>query len=388
MWGLEGCNQETPAFNRHIGKSVIDRLNMGRLFVFNLFAGAVVILMTACFSALNIYILDESIQARSFILFAVCLLLSAFTVFITARNQQEFLFSKVCIGYIAMFSLVMLFFAFCSVSTAASILFYWMLMSVIGLLPILPIKTFSVIWLCEAAVAIILAINRRLSPEGIISLMAIGVMSFVLSYITYSHNVRKLNYRVSLNNALSQAETDPMTKLLNRRGLDRRIENIWPHCVRQHVTVAVLMIDIDNFKKYNDTFGHAEGDECIKSVSAAILKAVKRRTDYAARVGGEEFLVFLTSIDAKSAVKWALDLKKDIDDLKIPHSSSNFNPYVSVSMGLSCSMVQADLTFEKLRDDADKSLYDAKENGRACLYYNHKAFGKASVFRAPKAGNE
>ena len=100
-----------------------------------------------------------------------------------------------------------------------------------------------------------------------------------------------------------------------------------------------MMIDIDNFKKYNDTYGHAAGDECIRKVTAAIRRNVKRRTDYAARVGGEEFLVMLTGIEPKLAVKWALDLKKAIDSLKIPHADTNFNPYVSVSMGVACAEV-------------------------------------------------
>ncbi len=377
---------DLPLFNKEAGKSVIDRLNMGRLYIFNILGCGGVFLFAIVLKLFKIYLLPSSYQTFGLMMFALCMAVSAAAIFITSRTQQKELFDKVCYAYLFEFSAIMLNFAFRSKASATALILYWILMMVVGCLPILKLETFAIVWAAELVPMVILAIVKHFTADAVTSIITISIMGVVLSAASYSGTIRKLSYKISLDSALSDAETDPMTLLLNRRGLDRRVENLWPHCIRQKTSVAILMLDIDNFKKYNDSFGHAAGDECIRKVTAAIRKSVKRRTDYAARVGGEEFLVMLSGIDAKAAVKWSLDLKQAIDSLKIPHADSNFNPYVSVSMGLACATASDEVTFEKLREEADKSLYEAKYNGRACLYYHHKAFGKVNRFK--RAGNE
>ena len=386
MFGEYFGNGALEGFDRDTVRSVTDRLNMGRLYIFNLFGCAAMLLFTLLFFAFHVYVLPAGYQTFGFLTFAACMLLSAGAIFTATRAHRTELFGIISLAYLGVFSTVMFNFAFRATSSAAALIFYWIIMMVTGLVPILKMELFAVVWAVNIVPVVILAIVRHFTPDAVTSLITISVMGFVLSVVSYAGTMRKLSYKLKLDSALSEAETDPMTQLLNRRGLDRRIENVWPHCIRQKTSVAVLMLDIDNFKKYNDTFGHAAGDECIRKVTAAIRRSVKRRTDYAARVGGEEFLVFLTGIDPKTAVKWALELKKSIDALHIPHANTNFNPYVSVSMGMSCVSVSEDITFEKLREEADKSLYEAKYNGKACLYYHHRCFGRQSLFK--KAGNE
>ena len=386
MFERFGIEQDVPIFNKEVGRTVTDRLNMGRLYVFNIFGCVVMLLVGMLLSLFKWYVLPEGYQAFGLIMFAVVMALCTFTVFSISRLHRTDLFSGTCIAYLGVFSAIMFNFAFKTQSSAASLIFYWIIMMVIGLLPILSIEKFAIVWTADVIPMIILAVVKHFTADAVTSIITISVMGFVLSIATYSNTIRKLNYKLSLDSALSEAETDPMTQLLNRRGLERRLESVWPICIRQQSNVAILMIDIDNFKKYNDTFGHAQGDDCIRKVTGAIRKNIKRRTDYGARVGGEEFLVLLTGIEAKQAVKWALDLKKSIDGLRIPHAETNFNPYVSVSMGLACVTVTENITFEKLREEADKSLYEAKYNGRACLYYHHKAFGRQT--RLTRVGNE
>ena len=391
LWGVcvmfDGMfDQEIPAFNRAAGKSVTNRLNMGRLYIFNIFGCVGVLFLAVFLRIFKLYIMPAGYQTFGLLMFALCMGLSALAVFITARTRRTDLFEWVCLAYLGVFSAIMYNFAFRAKASAAALIIYWIIMMVIGCLPVMSIERFAVVWAVDLVPVIILAFVKHFTADAITALVTISIMGFVLSMASYSNTIRKLNYKLSLDSALSEAETDPMTLLLNRRGLDRRVESVWPHCIRQKSSVAILMIDIDNFKKYNDTFGHAAGDECIRKVTAAIRKNVKRRTDYAARVGGEEFLVMLTGIEPKLAVKWSLELKKSIDGLKIPHADTNFNPYVSVSMGLACTVINDGLTFDKLREEADKSLYEAKYNGRACLYYHHKAFGKGGP--AKKVINE
>lgn len=377
---------ELPAFNRHSGKTVMDQLNMGRLYAFNVIGCAVVFVAALFMKVCGLYFMDENYQTFALLLFSLVMALCAAAIFCTSRAHMHDIYDKACLVYIALFSAVMFNFAFRAHASAASLIMYWILMMVAGCLPVLRLEVFSAVWVLEIIPVVILAITKKFTADAITSVVTISIMGIVLSVASYSNTVRKLTYKLSLDSALSEAETDPMTKLLNRRGLDRRLDSIWPHCIRQKTSVAVIMMDIDNFKKYNDTFGHAAGDECIKAVTGAIHRSVKRRTDYGARVGGEEFLVFLTGIEPKLAVKWALDLKKSIEDLHIPHADTNFNPYVTVSMGMSCVTVTDNIDFEMIREDADKELYEAKYNGKACLYFRHKAFGKHTILK--KVGNQ
>ena len=104
-----------------------------------------------------------------------------------------------------------------------------------------------------------------------------GFLGWYLSKVRYDSYIRECRQRRRLQSALFDAETDPMTKLLNRRGLERSLFTIVPYCVRNEVPVAAVLLDIDNFKQYNDTFGHSNGDECIKKVAKEIKEATRRK---------------------------------------------------------------------------------------------------------------
>ncbi|MBP5158752.1 MAG: diguanylate cyclase, partial [Lachnospiraceae bacterium] len=102
---------------------------------------------------------------------------------------------------------------------------------------------------------------------------------------------------------------------------------------------------------------------------------------------GEEFLVMLTGIEPRQALQWTLMLKKRIEDLKISHASDNFLPYVTVSMGLACCQTGQGRSFEQIREEADRALYDAKYSGRACLSYNKKIYAQLNAYQYRKRAN-
>lgn len=227
--------------------------------------------------------------------------------------------------------------------------------------------------------------NQTMMPEYLFCIVSWNVFSGFLIYARYQKFYQNVSSEYKIKEAIILSETDPMTKLLNRRGLERSIEAVWPHCVRQGVPTAVIMLDIDNFKKYNDAFGHAQGDKCICQIAKAIKKAAKRKTDLAARVGGEEFLVFLNDLDYTQAVQWAKNLKYSIDNMAIPHTGHDTLPIVTVSMGLAWIVppngkeVSMEDSFEYLKLESDKQLYLAKESGRACICYEGKIYGKRGI---------
>lgn len=281
---------------------------------------------------------------------------------------------------------------------------YWILEAVMMMIPMIlqtnqiVVMTYLIVLAVTLSVVPIFSQNEQivaLAVELIFSIgwlvfgildvehFAYGVVFVVLCNVigrqAYKSHVRFVQDASRIHSVTNQAETDPMTKLLNRRGLERRLGFIWPMCIRQSMEVAVVMMDIDNFKKYNDTFGHAMGDDCIKKVTSVIHQHTKRKTDYAARVGGEEFLVFLTGIKKQEVIRWAIELKEDVEKMDIPHASDNFLPHVSISMGI-CHGTPAKLRSEfwEYRNEADRSLYQAKEAGRACIFMENMCYAKTN----------
>jgi len=157
---------------------------------------------------------------------------------------------------------------------------------------------------------------------------------------------------------------DGLTGLSNRRYFNEFLEAEWKRSKRAETAVALLMIDVDNFKQYNDTYGHLAGDEVLKKVADAIRKACERTTDVAARFGGEEFAIILPVTDLPGAVHLGERVRKDIEALALVHSGSTTGGSVTVSVGGACAVPEPEGRYEHLIDDADKALYDAKRGGR------------------------
>ncbi len=230
---------------------------------------------------------------------------------------------------------------------------------------------------CEGAILmVVLGIHLEYSPEQYMYQILVVALCEIIQYYRQKIYTQRTTDESIIEEQTAMAETDPMTKLLNRRGLERRIASTWPMCQRQGTEVAIIMMDIDYFKKYNDAFGHPQGDECIRKVTAQIAYNVRRQTDCAARVGGEEFLVYLYGISPQEALNWAKHLKDNIERLLIPHAANNFLPYVTVSMGVVAKQVEKGDTFWELQELADKQLYNAKECGRACISMNDQCYAK------------
>ncbi|GAB6163679.1 hypothetical protein JCM12298_28390 [Desulfothermus naphthae] len=124
------------------------------------------------------------------------------------------------------------------------------------------------------------------------------------------------------------------------------------------------MCDIDNFKAYNDTYGHIMVDKCLKKVSEAIKNSLKRPGDFWARYGGEEFVFLLPKIPLNGAVRVAERIRKNIEKLEIPHQNSSSKPIVTISLGVASTQGSNLIFHEELIKGADAGLYKAKKNGR------------------------
>ncbi|MDB6144791.1 MAG: response regulator/GGDEF protein [Pseudomonas sp.] len=158
--------------------------------------------------------------------------------------------------------------------------------------------------------------------------------------------------------------SDGLTGLSNRRHFDEYLELEWRRAIRDQLQISLLMIDVDFFKAYNDSFGHLEGDEALRRVAGAIRDVCSRPSDLPARYGGEEFALVLPSTSPGGARLLAEKLRQSVAALAIPHNSPVPGSSLTISIGLATHTPQHGSSARQLILDADKGLYVAKNNGR------------------------
>lgn len=157
---------------------------------------------------------------------------------------------------------------------------------------------------------------------------------------------------------------DGLTNIRNRRFFDETFEKTFNEIKRDKKSLAVLMIDIDFFKPYNDNYGHGQGDETLRKVAKALEKTIKRASDFVARYGGEEFVILLKDINKDGVEAVANNLLNAIRELKITHEFSKIENYVTISIGASFYNSSSDVTKLELLLKADETLYNVKNSGR------------------------
>lgn len=178
--------------------------------------------------------------------------------------------------------------------------------------------------------------------------------------------IRELLQQLEVENKFAQesAITDGLTLLYNRRHFDATLRSDFFHLKRTGGIFSLLMLDVDYFKKYNDTYGHVAGDDCLRQIGGILKQVIGRRHDTVARYGGEEFAVIMPETDVRGALIIANRLKSGVIDLKLPHSASDVAPMVTISVGV-VTLRTSDLeTPEQVVTLADQALYEAKKGGR------------------------
>ena len=167
-----------------------------------------------------------------------------------------------------------------------------------------------------------------------------------------NHQLRKLS------------SLDGLTGVPNRRFFDETLEREWRRALRTESPLSLIMIDIDEFKKFNDHLGHLAGDDCLRRVARLLEASLQRASDLMARFGGEEFVALLPNSDHSGALALAEDIRQKIQDLAIEHPASTVEPVVTVSLGVASCSPQRGQDPASLVLSADRALYQAKQNGR------------------------
>ncbi len=161
------------------------------------------------------------------------------------------------------------------------------------------------------------------------------------------------------------ATRDGLTSIANRRSFDETLNTEWRRASRESRALSLLMIDVDYFKPYNDTYGHQSGDDCLRQIAAAMTGVVKRASDCVARYGGEEFSILMPATELEGARIVAERIRAAVEALRLPHGGSAVAEHVTVSIGVACMHIAAGgEPAARLIAAADAALYRAKHAGR------------------------
>ncbi|MGR9107279.1 MAG: diguanylate cyclase domain-containing protein [Gammaproteobacteria bacterium] len=202
--------------------------------------------------------------------------------------------------------------------------------------------------------------------EGDLTWQVIPALTLMSASLLYSaRNVHadlmdSLISRFDLENA---ADEDRLTRIANRRRFDQRLEQEWRRASRNQVPLSLILIDVDFFKKFNDRYGHQEGDDCLQQVAQALARSAQRVSDLVARYGGEEFVILLYHMTRDDAYQLAERTRIAVANLGIPHQDSP-QGHVTISLGGASVLPSEHGDPKSLVEAADKALYRAKEKGR------------------------
>jgi diguanylate cyclase (GGDEF)-like protein len=158
--------------------------------------------------------------------------------------------------------------------------------------------------------------------------------------------------------------TDGLTGVANRRQFDGVLDVEWARSTRSRSSLAIVLIDVDKFKRYNDTYGHQGGDACLKTVASILISSVHRPEDMVARYGGEEFAIILAGTDQSGAIVVANRIRARVESIEVAHATSEVSNYVTVSAGVAATIPRKGDSPSILIAAADKALYQAKQEGR------------------------
>ncbi|MEY1661089.1 GGDEF domain-containing protein [Isoalcanivorax beigongshangi] len=219
----------------------------------------------------------------------------------------------------------------------------------------------------SAVVLAVMACGSLMSLTGLYVMERLQRRFFLSEQLLFLHRSELHEANQTL---ASEASEDSLTGTINRRGLDSRLAKLLHGMQYQSRgapdSISVLIFDIDYFKQYNDTYGHQQGDECLKAIASVPKTMVQRSTDFVARYGGEEFVVVLGGTRLADALVFAERMRARVEQLGIPHLGSRSNSVVTISIGVASTSGGAH-DADKLIQQADAALYEAKAGGRNCV---------------------
>lgn len=235
-------------------------------------------------------------------------------------------------------------------------------------------------------VLMITGLDDQASVDRAFEAGAIDYVTKPIHWAVLRQRVKRLLYQSRLQRQLESAnqllerlaKIDQLTQLANRRQLELFLNTEWPEAIREQYPFSILLGDIDYFKNYNDYYGHQAGDVCLQKVAEVLAKVVGRPKDLAARYGGEEFLIALPHTDLEGAIHIGEHIQTEIAQLAVPHNQSAIANRVTISIGCASMIPPMGSAWGTLVAQADKCLYQAKEQGRNRIVSNQWRIGSSN----------
>ena len=249
----------------------------------------------------------------------------------------------------------------------ASIYIYFLL----GLLFYQALRINLILWCAYLAFAVIGALPESSVLYNALVLLLANVVGATTGY-TFEMEIR--THFLEQRMLAETAARDGLTGIYNRRRFDEHLQTVWTLAQREHVTLALLLVDIDFFKRYNDRNGHQRGDETVQAVAASLQRAARRPLDFVARYGGEEFAVILYDPSRQYVQETAQRIHANIAALAIPHGDSSVADVVTVSIGIAYVLPTLERSTAGFVQLADEALYEAKADGRNRSVYSEAAY--------------
>ncbi|EDP56999.1 diguanylate cyclase, partial [Vibrio sp. AND4] len=200
-------------------------------------------------------------------------------------------------------------------------------------------------------------VNKLVLNSKLMAMQRIAHMRRELKQATAQ--LEEMNVRLQ-----QQANEDGLTKLYNRRYIDQKLEGMVALHGRHRIPMAIILLDVDFFKLFNDNYGHTEGDRCLQAIASQLTMTFCRSGEYVGRYGGEEFIILLNNTDVQTAKKEADRIQVALDSLDYPHAYSSVASKVTVSQGVFTFQPTGKEKIEELYEMVDKALYSAKSRGR------------------------
>jgi diguanylate cyclase (GGDEF)-like protein len=253
----------------------------------------------------------------------------------------------------------------------------------LGLLFYEAIRTNIILWAAYLAFGIVGGL-----PESVVIYNSIVLLlaNLVGASVAYSVEMGVRQHFLERRMLAETAARDGLTGIYNRRRFDEHLETVWQAAQRDSLALALLLVDIDCFKRFNDHHGHQAGDECLRAVAAALAHSARRPLDFVARYGGEEFAVVLFDPSRPYLHEIANRIHTNVAALGIPHGDSTVAPTVTVSVGIAYVAPTPQRSTQGFVQLADEALYEAKAEGRNRSVFSEAAYDllETGSFRASR----
>lgn len=214
----------------------------------------------------------------------------------------------------------------------------------------------------------IIFITGNVSEEDEIYGFSLGAMDYIAKPFSPVVVKARVNTHAELKRHRDYLESisylDGLTGIANRRKFNDYLDLTWSFAVRESIPISMILMDIDNFKLFNDNYGHQDGDACLIQIAQALSETIMRKADFIARYGGEEFVCILPNTESSNAVLIAEKFRQSVISLQIPHAYSTAENCVTISLGVATIVPEKNASCSLLIKAADEALYKSKESGR------------------------